>query len=66
MAQRKFNTTNEYRDLPSATAKENEAYFEKARIFLAKTGGLYHLSGEGATAIADYLAYIDGKQLLRK
>jgi hypothetical protein len=57
--------TNEYRLLPIATKQETIDYLNKAKEFLLKTNGLYHPSGEGRTAIADYLAFSDGKQLLR-
>ncbi len=61
----KYQLNDSYRSLPIATVEETYDYLHKAKTFLATTGGLYYLSGEGVTAIADYLASLDGKQLFR-
>lgn len=54
-----------YRNLPEATAEETDAYLIEAGKFITCTWLYSSYKGLAKVAIADYLAWKDGKQLKR-
>lgn len=55
-----------YDDLPTATEEETKLFLEVASEFIESTYLYNSVKGVAKTAIADYIASCNGKQLLRK
>lgn len=56
-----------YRNLPECTEEKQKEYFKLAQEFLDSSKGLYSSASSVAKcAIANYMAFKDGTQLIRK